>query len=859
MLYCNLLFFNKFIMLKFQNKFLLFTALLLLSCSQKMVSEKVIPTDLHTQLRAPAYPLVTVDTYFNAWSYSNNLYDDSPRHWTDKEFPLIGGLRVDGVVYRFLGKEKMPLKPVLPSVNEEKWEGRYTFEAPTGEAWKTIGFDDAAWKTGQSAFGTENEPNRSTPWNTSDIWVRRTFTLDDDLAEKPIILHYSHDDDFELYINGIQVVETGYSWNYEVLTELPEEVKATLKKGENIITAHGHNRIGGAYVDFGLYEKQTEKESFTNAAVQKSVSVLPTQTIYTFDCGPVELEVIFTTPLLMDDLELMARPVSYLSYQMKSTDQASHDVQIYLEATPQWAVHDNSQQVGFEQIEKEGMTFLKTGTLEQPLLQRKGDFVRIDWGYFYLAGRNSETAKLGFGDYWEAKKAFEDTGRIKALPPETLPTDMNEAMAVLTYLEDMGQVSSDQKTGYLMLGYDDIYSVQYFQQNLKGYWTNDGTTDIYQAFRSAKNDYATIMQRCDLFNREMMADAEKAGGSKYAELCALAYRQAIAAHKLVKDEEGTLLFFSKENNSNGSIGTVDVAYPSSPLFLTYNPDLLKGIINPIFYYSESGKWTKPFPSHDVGTYPLANGQTYGGDMPVEESGNMLIMTSAIATVEGNADYAARHWEVLTTWTDYLVEEGLDPDNQLCTDDFAGHFAHNANLSIKAIMGIASYAKMAQMLGKTDVATKYMDIAKGMAVEWEKMARDGDHYRLTFDRPATWSIKYNIVWDQLLGFDIFDPQIVEKEMALYRTKQNTYGLPLDNRANYAKSDWILWTATLTGDKDDFDALVDPVYKYANETSSRVPLSDWHDTETAQRMNFKARSVVGGYFIKMLEEKLKNNHQ
>ncbi|MBK5196605.1 MAG: DUF1793 domain-containing protein, partial [Proteiniphilum sp.] len=102
-----------------------------------------------------------------------------------------------------------------------------------------------------------------------------------------------------------------------------------------------------------------------------------------------------------------------------------------------------------------------------------------------------------------------------------------------------------------------------------------------------------------------------------------------------------------------------------------------------------------------------------------------------------------------------------------------------------------------------------------------------------------------------------PQIVEKEMALYRTKQNKYGLPLDNRANYAKSDWIMWTATLTGDRDDFDALVDPVYKYVNETPSRVPLSDWHDTENAQRMNFKARSVVGGFFIKLLEDKIKTN--
>lgn len=804
------------------------------------------PTAQHVknELRAPAYPLVTIDPYTSAWSTTNNLYDSSVKHWTGKDFPLIGVAKVDGQTYRFMGTEELELRPLVKTSEQGKWTGKYTIQQPA-DGWQNPEFNDAAWKEGEGAFGTkENEHTAKTQWGEEFIWVRRVADIQEDLTGKNVYLEYSHDDDVIIYINGIKVVDTGNACKKHQLEKLSDEVIASLKQGDNLIAAYCHNRGANGLLDFGLLVELDDTRYFHQTAQQTSADVQPMQTYYTFTCGPVDLNLTFTAPLFLDNLDLMSRPVNYITYNVSSNDGQEHQVELYFEVSPQWALDLPHQESVSDSFTDGDLLFLRTGSRDQNILKKKGDDVRIDWGHFYLATANENTIHA-IGDGKKLRTSFIENKL------EAPTTNGYDKMALVRSLGE-----TKKADGHLLIGYDDIYSIQYFGENLRPYWNRTGNETILSQFRKAEKEYKTLMKNCAAFDRQLMADAEKVGGRKYAELCALAYRQAIAAHKLVEAPNGELVFLSKENFSNGSIGTVDLTYPGAPLLLVYNPELVKATMNHIFYYSESGKWTKPFAAHDIGTYPLANGQTYGGDMPIEESGNMVILTAAIATVEGNADYAQKHWETLTTWTDYLAEYGLDPENQLCTDDFAGHFAHNANLSIKAILAVASYGRLADMLGKKEIAEKYTQKAKEMTAEWVKMANDGDHYRLTFDKPGTWSQKYNLVWDKLMKLQIFPKEVADTELAYYPTKQNKYGLPLDNRATYTKTDWIMWTATMADDKATFEKFIEPVHLFMNETVSRVPMSDWVFTDTPHQRGFQARSVVGGYFIKMLEEKLNN---
>jgi hypothetical protein len=498
------------------------------------------------------------------------------------------------------------------------------------------------------------------------------------------------------------------------------------------------------------------------------------------------------------------------------------------------------------------------GTRQQPLLEKFGDNLRIDWGYLYVAAPGAPTLSEAAVERQVARDAFLSTGAAPASDDLAVPRVQRRKMPVLAFAFDCGSVGKTPVSKRLMVAYDDIFSLEFLNRRVRPYWRRKGA-DAGDLLAAADREYTALAARAKSFDEELLADLRRAGGEEYARMCSLAYRQAMAAHKLAADVDGAPLFFPKENFSNGCIDTVDVFYPSAPLFLLLNPKLLRGSVEPLLQYASMERWPFPFAPHDLGTYPLANGQVYGGgektedrQMPVEESGNMLLLVAGIARAEGDAGLARKYWPLLTRWAEYLRDKGLDPENQLCTDDFAGHLARNANLSLKAIESLGAYAQLAEGTGHLIEAKQWRAIAEDYAKKWMKLAADGDHYVLAFGQPGTWSQKYNLVWDRILGLHLFPAEVARKEIAYYKTKQNRYGLPLDNRADYTKLDWLLWTATLAENDADFRALLAPAYKWANETPTRVPLTDWYMTSDGKQRGFQARSVVGGLFIKMLAD-------
>ena len=601
--------------------------------------------------------------------------------------------------------------------------------------------------------------------------------------------------------------------------------------------------------------------SGVKSAKQTSLCVTAFSTDYEFEAGKAKLKIRFVSPLPPDDMELISLPVCYMEYEISGAENAELSIFINRSISYNDIAETQDKRIKGGVIRLNGYESAYMGLLRQLPLSNNNDCIGADWGYWYLSGEKAclldEKELAGY----------------LATGCKMFRADSDEKY--------MGSINNNEK-GIVMLGYDDTVSIDYFGTYLKGYYLEKHT--IIDALNYTYKNVTNIDKKLSAYDERLKKEISHLG-QEYYDILVASLRQSVAAHKLVRDGDGNVLFLSKECASNGCIGTVDVSYPSIPLYLLFSTELVKGMMRPILKFAKMPVWTYDFAPHDVGTYPACTGQVYGLNsnycpgtfryggvtthfpiyllpansdiyafdmqMPVEECANMLIMFCACYHYDNDISFFENEKSLADKWVEYLVKYGLKPENQLCTDDFAGHLKNNINLAIKATVGIACYAKLILATGDEKTAQKYRKIAEEFAAEITVFAKKYSHLPITWDSgDNTFSLKYNFAFDKILGLNLFAQDILEKEVDCCIEKMNKYGTPLDNRKGYTKSDWLMWVASLTNDRKKQGKLISSLNRFLKYSENRIPFSDWYDTESGKYIGFRARSVQGGCFILML---------
>ncbi len=610
---------------------------------------------------------------------------------------------------------------------------------------------------------------------------------------------------------------------------------------------HGYLVVDGKKYCFMGLDKGCQKLN------QVGIEVTALRTIYHFEEVNFNFDIEFLSPLTLLDYNVLSCPVCYLNYNFYSKEK--HD--IYVELVVNQEICYNTSYIN-EVRECRANRFnlnkfeCVSVALERQLpMSHSNDEDGADWGVYYLTG----------------DKCF---------------INKNEGIINL-------HARNMKNNGFFMLGFDDIVSIFYYGEYLKGYYFSQGK-NIFDALVESYDNKDVVLSKC-LKEEKIVLDYSAKYDDKYLYIINAAHRQTIGSHKLVINGKKDLLFLSKECNSDGCIATVDVTYPSIPLFLLMNPELVKGMVIPIFDFARKPIWSFDYAPHDAGIYPYCLGQYYAiknneeeqldlmvkdwhkatllpfyyqfpkgtpifdenRQMPVEESANMIIISYLYSKMANDFEFSKGNFDLLDKWVSYLVKEGLEPANQLCTDDFAGPIGGNANLAIKAIEGINCFALICKEIGFVDKYEKYQGIALDYSKKWLELYNREDHSILALGLQDSYSLKYNLAIDQFLEEPLFNKTLKENEINYYLTKMNRYGIPLDTRKLYTKADWLLWCTTLTDDYNKRNIIIDCIYKFLCESTDKVPFSDWYNTDIPTYNMFRNRTVLGGLLMPVLVEK------
>jgi hypothetical protein len=819
----------------------LLLARLLLSAA---VLPLLVDASSEESFRPPAIPLFTTDPYMQTWIMGSNATADVVRHWDQTPKEMLGFLRIGTKTYRFLGACTDPPLPTPPT---------------PGPAEVYDGHNVAPGKCDLLHFPATPDPAGLAKCNEAC---------------------YGHKECQAGVLNA-----KGICYLKTCVEPRPADEAST------------------SFVITGSRPAPPPTPTYctAQALTQLSVSVMPTITTFELQdaAATFSLNVSFISSMFADDYARLSRPVYTLDLAVRPLQphvwDADTTVKAYIDLSAQHVVNEDAENVTWQPFSAgAAVSGVRIGTAAQCVLCAKGDKTNINWGHLYLGvvqgsrdGESSSSSPASWaGSAQRARSTFFRGGGLPAAVDDRHPRSSDDDMPVVAAAASLDSAASGDLSATIVLAYDDVASVRYYGTGFRAWWTTLWPT-IEDAIRNATapSERALAKARGDTtdpssYAGRLMQKLQAVGCStqpslpvrdcKYALIGSLAYRQTLAATKLVVNNETftkmpRMINFLKEISTNGDMQTMDVVFPASPMLLYTNAELLKLLLIPVLNFANNDTdtpFSNPFSPHQIGTYPIADATTASQEpMPMENTGNMFLMLAGVVQRQpaASAQWLTPYMPMLTSWAEYLIKSLPFPANQLCTDDFTGRLANNTNLAAKGIVALEAFSQLCRATDGRD-CQRFSGAAAGFVRTWTEQALEQQprpHYKIAYNFPNSYSIKYNLVWQKLLNYSAPFPwkQVVAKtEVPYYLSHANQYGPPMDSRHTYVKLDWLAWGATMADTDAGFHAMMDPIFAQANATSCRVPLTDLFDTVTATcaygKKAFVARPVVGGVYAKML---------
>ncbi|KAG8722947.1 hypothetical protein FRC09_005472 [Ceratobasidium sp. 395] len=598
-------------------------------------------------------------------------------------------------------------------------------------------------------------------------------------------------------------------------------------------------------------------------ANQKSMQFTATKSIFVMSAGPIDVTVTFLSPVEPTDYLRQSIPFSYMTLTSKSTDGKSHSIQYYTDISAEWVSGDNSLTATWSTNNLNG------AIAHQVQLQNQGQYKEVNdhtqYGSAYYGTNTGSGLTYATGQDTVVRAQFVSNGNLGNSQDNAFRA-ISDRWPVFAFARDIGSTADSSGNPVVFaIGHVRDPLVTYIttgnvMQERHPYWlskyanANDLATQLSAFLSSA--EYQHAVSASNAMDTKINNDSN-AVSSDYAAITSLSLRQAFGGTEVTisKTSSGAydtndIFVYLKEISSDGNMNTIDVVFPAWPVYLYLNPDFGKRLLAPIFTYQRSGLYPNKWSVHDLGSsYPVANGHNNGGDeaMPVEESGNMIIMALSYYRATKDSSQLSTNYALLKQWTQYLIEDSLIPADQLSTDDFAGHLANQTNLAVKGIVGIRAMSEIATVLGQTADATTYSNTASSYVTQWQKYAISSEgHLQLQYNNPSSWGIAYNLWADKLFGYNLFPASVYTMQTSWYGKKFGTYGVPLDTRHTYTKSDWQIFTAGTVTDTNTRNRFVSGVKGYVANGLNNRPFSDWYDTSSGASVGFINRPVVGGHF-------------